>query len=257
MIDPLYSLAGLFVGLIVGVTGVGGGSLMTPVLILLFGVHPSTAVGTDLLFAASTKTAGSAIHGLHKSIDWTILGLLSIGSVPGAAVSPWTLSHTSLDMQGVSRWLSIILGMMLLVTALTILFRDRLLALALATRVQSRSRRITSTIAFGFTIGVLVSIASIGAGAIGVTVLMMLYPRMPILRIVATDIAHAVPLTLVAGMGHWIIGNVDWVMLVSLLLGSVPGILITSHFAPKIPDWFIRSTLSTVLTLVGTRLLFT
>jgi uncharacterized protein len=257
VIDPLFSLSGFFVGMIVGVTGVGGGSLMTPLLILLFGVHPSTAIGTDLLFAAATKTAGSAVHGIHKSIDWGVLLLLASGSVPGAFISLWVLSISSLDMEGLARGLSLILGAMLLITALTIVFRERLLKLAMTSRVRPRSESVVSTILFGFIIGVLVSIASIGAGAVGVTVLMMIYPRMPLLRIVATDIAHAVPLTLVAGVGHWAIGNVEWMMLVSLLLGSIPGILIASHYAPRVPEPFIRWTLSTVLAIVGARLLFT
>lgn len=256
IIDPLYSLAGFVVGSIVGVTGVGGGSLMTPLLILLFGVHPTTAIGTDLLFAAATKTAGSTIHGLRRSIDWGVLALLALGSIPGALVSVWALSSSDLDMEGLARWLSTVLGIMLLITAVTILFRDRLLSVGQSGKARPRHERVFSTIIFGFVIGVLVSIASIGAGAIGVAVLMIIYPRMPILRIVATDIAHAVPLTLVAGIGHWAIGNVDWSMLVSLLVGSIPGILIASHFAHKIPDLVIRWTLSTVLAVVGCKLLF-
>ena len=254
MIDPLYSLSGFVVGAIVGITGVGGGSLMTPLLILLFGIHPTTAVGTDLLFAAATKTAGSAVHGFNKVIAWDVVGLLAAGSVPGAAITLWILSRGDAMSDDTARWISVVLGVMLVVTALTILLRDRLLGMARAAPEKSPLQSAIITVAFGATIGVLVSISSIGAGAVGVTVLMMTYPRMPLLRVVATDIAHAVPLTLVAGMGHWAIGNVDWVMLVSLLVGSVPGIVIASLFAPKLPEKAVRWALGTILVIVGVKL---
>lgn len=254
VIDPLYSLSGFVVGAIVGITGVGGGSLMTPLLILLFGIHPTTAVGTDLLFAAATKTAGSAVHGFNKIIAWDVVGLLAAGSVPGAAITLWILSQADPMSDDTARWISVVLGVMLVVTALTILFRDRLLGLARAAPEKSPLQSAIITVAFGAAIGVLVSISSIGAGAVGVTVLMMTYPRMPLLRVVATDIAHAVPLTLVAGMGHWAIGNVDWVMLVSLLVGSVPGIVIASLFAPKLPEKAVRWALGTILVVVGVKL---
>ena len=254
MIDPLYSLSGFFVGAIVGLTGVGGGSLMTPLLILAFGVHPTTAVGTDLLYAATTKTVGSAIHGFHDAISWSVVALLALGSVPGATLALWVLSKTEgVDAQ-TARWISLTLGAMLLLTALTIVFRKALVKAASRSKEPSRIKRIALTISFGLIIGVLVSISSIGAGAIGVTVLLILYPKMPMHRVVATDLAHAVPLTLVAGLGHWMIGNVDWIMLVSLLLGSIPGIMIASHFARKVPEFVIRWILSTVLAIVGVKL---
>jgi uncharacterized membrane protein YfcA len=252
--DPLYSLSGFVVGAIVGITGVGGGSLMTPLLILLFGIHPTTAVGTDLLFAAATKTAGSAVHSFNKAIAWDVVGLLAAGSVPGAAITLWILSRGDPMSDDTARWISVVLGGMLVVTALTILFRDRLLGMARAAPEKSPLQSAIITVTFGATIGVLVSISSIGAGAVGVTVLMMSYPRMPLLRVVATDVAHAVPLTLMAGMGHWAIGNVDWVMLVSLLVGSVPGIVIASLFAPKLPEKAVRWALSTILIIVGVKL---
>lgn len=254
MFDPLYSLSGFVVGAIVGITGVGGGSLMTPLLILLFGIHPTTAVGTDLLFAAATKTAGSAVHSFNKAIAWDVVGLLAAGSVPGAAITLWILSRGDPMSDDTARWISVVLGGMLVVTALTILFRDRLLGMARAAPEKSPLQSAIITVTFGATIGVLVSISSIGAGAVGVTVLMMSYPRMPLLRVVATDVAHAVPLTLMAGMGHWAIGNVDWVMLVSLLVGSVPGIVIASLFAPKLPEKAVRWALSTILIIVGVKL---
>lgn len=255
-IDPLYSLSGLAVGFIVGMTGVGGGSLMTPLLILLFNVHPATAVGTDLLFAALTKTAGTAVHGgINKAVDWSIVLKLGIGSVSAAAVTLLLLAEAGGQSKDIAHLVGVVLGAMLVMTAISILFRDRLLKLASGAKPISSGARTVLTILFGAALGVMVSISSVGAGAIGVTVLMMLYPRLPLIRIVATDVAHAVPLTLVAGIGHWMIGNVEWPLLTSLLVGSIPGIVLASLFAPKVPETVIRTLLAAVLVLVGVKLL--
>ena len=254
-IDPLYSLSGFFVGLIVGFTGVGGGSLMTPLLILLFNVHPATAVGTDLMFAAATKTAGTAVHGFNRHIDWLIVGKLAIGSVTSAAITLYVLSQLGGSDPTIAHLLSTILGVMLVLTALSLIFRNRLFGFARSRRELPPKVQTAITIIFGALLGVLVSISSVGAGAIGVTVLMLLYPRLSLVRVVASDIAHAVPLTLVAGLGHWAIGNVEWGMLVSLLIGSIPGIVIASIFAPKVPERVVRLLLAAVLSVVGIRLL--
>lgn len=254
VIDPLYSLSGFAVGVIVGLTGVGGGSLMTPLLILLFNIHPATAVGTDLLYAAATKSAGTAMHGLNRNVDWTIVGTLALGSVTAAAITLYFVSQAGGSDPTFSHTLSVLLGAMLLLTALSLIFRRRLFGFARNHRELPPRLRFAVTISFGAALGVLVSISSVGAGALGVTVLMLLYPRLPVMRIVATDIAHAVPLTLVAGVGHWIIGNVDWHMLASLLVGSIPGILLASFFAPKVPERLMRILLATVLILVGLKL---
>lgn len=254
-IDPLYSLSGFFVGLIVGFTGVGGGSLMTPLLILLFNVHPATAVGTDLLFAATTKTAGTLVHGFNGHVDWRVVARLGIGSVTASAITLFVLSQLGGSDPAVARVLALVLGGMLVLTALSLLFRRWLFRFAHRHRELPPLAQTVATIAFGALLGVLVSISSVGAGAIGVTVLMLLYPRLPLIRVVATDIAHAVPLTLVAGTGHWLIGNVEWSMLASLLAGSIPGIIIASFFAPKIPESAVRYLLAAVLTIVGLRLL--
>lgn len=254
-IDPLYSLSGFVVGAIVGLTGVGGGSLMTPLLILFFGIHPATAVGTDLLYAALTKTAGTLVHGLGRNVDWHVVGTLGLGSVTAAAITLWWLSTIGGQSPEIAHLLGVVLGGMLMLTALSLLLRRWLLRFAAGHRELPSRTRFIVTVLFGALLGVLVSISSVGAGALGVTVLMLLYPRLPLLRIVATDIAHAVPLTLVAGLGHWMIGNVDWGMLASLLVGSIPGIVIASLFAPKVPETVVRFLLATVLAVVGIKLL--
>jgi uncharacterized membrane protein YfcA len=257
LINPLYSLSGLFVGALVGFTGVGGGSLMTPLLVLLFGIHPATAVGTDLLYAGLTKICGSAVHGRNNAIDWRVTRRLATGSVPAAAVALWTLSHFGIDSKGTSAAITTTLGFALMLTAVTLIFRKRLLKAAAAFLDRRSEREIAGfTVLLGAALGFLVSISSVGAGAIGVTVLLMLYPRMPTVRIVGTDIAHAVPLTLIAGTGHWMIGSIDWVLLVSLLIGSLPGIAIGSHFASRVPERVLRPLMAGTLALVGGKLVF-
>lgn len=236
-------------------TGVGGGSLMTPLLILLFNVHPATAVGTDLLFAAITKTAGTAVHGANRSIDWRVVGALGLGSVTAAAITLAILAQLGGTDPKVAKLIGTVLGGMLVLTALSLLFRRFLFRYAKSHSELSPRLRLAVTIGFGALLGVLVSISSVGAGAIGVTVLMLLYPRLPLIKIVGSDVAHAVPLTLVAGLGHWMIGNVEWPMLLSLLLGSVPGIVIASLFAPKVPESVVRMLLAVILAVVGVKLL--
>lgn len=256
-IDPMYALSGLGVGILVGLTGVGGGSLMTPLLVLLFGVHPATAVGTDLLFASMTKTAGTLVHGVNKTIDWRVVGLLAAGSVPAAALTLAAIAGADARSNETAKLISTSLGYALLVTALILLFRSRIVAFAQARRSGAALRpSMTSglTVAFGALLGILVSISSVGAGAIGVTVLLMLYPLLPTSRIVGSDIVHAVPLTFVAGVGYWMIGEVDWALLLSLLAGSIPGVVLGSAASPRIPDSILRPMLAAVLMLVGLKL---
>lgn len=255
-IDPLYSISGFVVGVIVGLTGVGGGSLMTPLLILLFNVHPATAVGTDLLYAALTKTAGTFMHGFNRNVDWKIVLTLALGSVSASALTLWVLATVGASDPATTKLLSRVLGGMLILTALTLFFRRRLQGFARNHREPSPRTQLVLTITVGMIIGVLVSVSSVGAGAIGVTALMLLYPRLPLLKVVATDVAHAVPLTAVAGLGHWAIGNVDGGMLASLLVGSVPGIILASWFSPRVPERLLRLLLGAVLALVGLKLLF-
>ena len=256
-LNPLYSLSGLVVGVLVGFTGVGGGSLMTPLLVLAFGIHPATAVGTDLLYAGVTKITGSAVHGHNGAIDWRITRLLASGSVPAAAATLIALSYFGHDTKSVSQVISTVLGFALILTAVTLLFRKWLLRKVAATLETFSKRRIAGlTVLLGAVIGVLVSISSVGAGAIGVTALLMLYPKMSTVRIVGSDIAHAVPLTLIAGAGHWWIGSVDWSLFASLIIGSIPGIIVGSTFAARVPDKVLRPLLAGTLALVGGRLAF-
>lgn len=257
-IDWLYAMSGFGVGLLVGMTGVGGGSLMTPVLILLFGIHPATAVGTDLLYAAATKTCGTVVHGFNSSIDWRVVGRLATGSVPMTVVTLFILSRVDLTGGAAAHFITFILSVALLATAVALVFRTRLVDFY-SKRVGELSQRRTKvlTIVTGGILGILVSISSVGAGAIGVTVLLLLYPRFPLSRIVGTDIAHAVPLTLVAGAGHWLTGSVDPSMLLSLVSGSVPAIVLGSYLAPHLPEIGLRYLLALVLAVAGGKLVAT
>jgi uncharacterized membrane protein YfcA len=255
-IDPLYVLSGFCVGALVGMTGVGGGSLMTPILILLFGIHPTTAVGTDLLFAASTKTLGTAVHGAARTVDWALVRLLAIGSVPATIATLIVLSQFDLHGATAQHVVALTLGAVLLITAVFLL-AGRSLREHYAQRLASLEPRKVRlfTIILGLVMGVLVTATSVGAGAIGVTVLLMLHPKMPVARIVGSDIAHAVPLTLLAGIGHWFLGSIDTKLLTTLLIGSLPGIVIGSYLAGKATDAIVRVTLAAVLVIVGVRLM--
>ncbi|HZQ12165.1 MAG TPA: sulfite exporter TauE/SafE family protein [Pseudolabrys sp.] len=257
MIDPLYSLSGFAVGMLVGMTGVGGGALMTPLLILLFGIHPATAVGTDLLYAAVTKTGGSVVHGFARSVDWRVVRRLASGSTPATLVTLFVLSQFNLHGDGARSLITFVLSLALLLTAGVLVFGQPLVALYRA-RVDALDTRRTAlaTIAVGAALGVLVTISSVGAGAMGVITLILLYPQMPMARVVGSDIAHAVPLTLVAGLGHWAMGAVDWHIIGSLLAGSLPGIFIGSYFAIRVPERMLRLVLATTLFVVAGRLAY-
>ncbi|WP_294533246.1 sulfite exporter TauE/SafE family protein [uncultured Rhodoblastus sp.] len=252
-----YAVSGFFVGALVGLTGVGGGSLMTPLLVLLFGVHPATAVGTDLLYAGLTKISGSTVHSFRGSIDWRVVRRLASGSAPAALLTLLALSASGAQSGAAGGAIARVLGLSLLMTAGALLFRPWLVEKCAAFFEQRSEGGIAvMTVALGAALGVLVTVSSVGAGAIGVTVLLMLYPKMTILRIVGSDIAHAVPLTLIAGAGHWAMGSVDWPMLLSLLVGSIPGVAIASHFAPLVSDRALRGLLAGALVLAGGRLAF-
>ncbi len=254
--DWLYTLSGFVVGAIVGLTGVGGGSLMTPLLVLLFGVPPATAVGTDLLYAAITKSGGTVVHAQKGHVHWRITGLLALGSLPAAALTIWALSQLPKQSPAVTHVISTSLGIALLLTALSIVFRSKIQQHALAHAESTEPKHLAPvTIGVGALLGVLVSISSVGAGALGVAVLFYLYPRLPALRVIGSDVAHAVPLTLVAGIGHWMIGSVNWPLLGSLLLGSLPGIWVGSHASTKVPERFLRPLLAGMLVLVGGKLI--
>jgi hypothetical protein len=260
MIDLAYTVAGLLVGAVVGLTGVGGGSLMTPILMLGFGVQPSVAVGTDLLYAAATKAGGTVAHARRGTVDWRIPARLAAGSMPAAGVTLWAIT-TWLPggLGGASRTISVSLGIALLLTSTALVFRRWILRYASshgdAEAVGGGARTTFLTVLVGVVLGVLVTLSSVGAGALGVTALVFLYPRLPAVRIVGADIAHAVPLTLVAGLGHLALGSVDGWMLASLLLGSLPGIWIGSHYSVKVPEQVLRPILAGMLVLVAVKLI--
>jgi uncharacterized protein len=245
MIDFAQSIGGFVVGVVVGLTGVGGGALMTPLLVLLFGIHPATAVGTDLLQAAVTKAGGTYVHARHGRVDWRITGLLAAGSIPAAILTILGLQHLARGLSG-SRIITLVLGCALVLTAC---------ALALRPQLRRLSRDPALTVAAGVVLGFVVTVTSVGAGALGVTALFLLYPQLKTSRIVASDLAHAVPLTLVAGLGHWMFGSVDFHLLLSLLAGSLPGIYLGSHFAGRIPETLLRWILAAILLLVGVKLI--
>jgi uncharacterized membrane protein YfcA len=249
--------AGFGVGFLVGLTGVGGGALMTPLLIVLFGVNPATAVGTDLIYAAATKSGGSLVHGFAHSIDWRVVRLLATGSLPATAATLAALSRFNLDGDATRSLITLVLSVALLLTAFVLVFGESLVALY-RRRVSplEDERTAASTVLVGAVLGCLVSISSVGAGALGVVALVLLYPRMPMAKIVGSDITHAVPLTLAAGAGHWAMGSVDWPVVGALLVGSLPGIVLGSTMAIRIPERALKLVLATVLLVVAGRLSF-
>jgi uncharacterized protein len=255
-IDILYPLSGFAVGMMVGLTGVGGGALMTPLLILLFGVHPSTAVGTDLLYAGTTKAAGTVVHNAGKTVDWRIVKLLATGSIPATVLI--VLMFSLLGMQGkfTGDVIQTAIGCIVFMTAIALIFRTQIVGFyAHHHKKLSQATTRNATIAIGFILGVMVSLTSVGAGVIGVTALIMLYPDLPTPRIIGSDIAHAVPLALIAGSGYWIAGAVDFWVMAQLLMGSIPGIIIGSLFVPRMNDLVLRILLASVLIFAGSKLL--
>lgn len=254
--SPAFVVSGLLVGVLVGLTGVGGGSLMTPLLVLLFGFHPSTAVGTDLLFAATTKSVGTLVHNAGKTVDWRVVGRLAVGSIPATAIALALIAHYGVTSGIITEVMSLVLGVALLLSAASLLVKDRIIRLALSRNPDFGMRTSTGlTVLVGFVVGLLVSLSSVGAGALGTVALLFLYPRMASVRVVGSDIAHAVPLTLIAGLGHWYLGTINFTLLGTLLMGSVPGILLGSWAARLMPERYLRPSLGVVLALVGWKML--
>lgn len=259
MIDLLYPLSGFGVGILVGLTGVGGGSLMAPIMILLFGVAPVTAVGTDLWFAAITKACGGIVHHRQGGVDGQVLKRLCLGSLPAAVATLIVLSLTH-ETQIKNGAILNGLGIVLILTAIATLFRQRFVdwsrSYQRSAGHQAWSIQAPLTIVAGALLGVLVTLTSVGAGALGVTMILCLYPlRMHAKKLVATDIVHAVPLTVVGGIGNYLMGNVNMMLLGSLLIGSIPGIIIGSLATRRIPDDALRVTLACVLAVVGVKML--
>lgn len=259
--DFAHALSGFLVGFLVGLTGVGGGSLMAPVLILIFGVTPTTAVGTDLCFAAITKSVGGAIHHAKRSADLGVVAKLAIGSIPAAIVTLVMLRamHWSQVQHG---WLPAALGLVLVVTAAATLARPSLHRWVVAHGGADgfpgpNQLQTPMAIVAGVILGILVTLTSVGAGALAATMLVFLFPiRLTTKQIVGTDIVHAIPLTIVAGLGHLLIGSVDGPLLLNLLIGSIPGIVVGSLLVHRVSEKLVRIALSTILVVTGVRLIF-
>ncbi|MDQ1814092.1 sulfite exporter TauE/SafE family protein [Massilia sp. CCM 9210] len=253
-----YIISGFGVGLLVGMTGVGGGSLMTPLLTLLFGVSPSVAVGTDLAFASITKAAGTFTHRLRGTVRWDIVRHLCFGALPAAVVTTLALKQFGALDKDIGQIIRYSIAGSVMLTVVALLFKGKMLAWVNAKpgrQLQGRPLA-AATIFSGAVLGVLVTVSSIGAGAIGATLLVMLYPRLSAAEVAGTDIAYAVPLTAIAAFGHWWLGSIDWALLAMLLIGSLPGITLGSWVAKSVPEGFLRALLATTLTLVAAKLIY-
>lgn len=258
MIDFAYALAGALTGFIVGLTGVGGGALMTPILLIFFGVTPISAIATDLWFAAITKLVGARVHHASGNVDWQVVKRLWLGSLPVALLVVSIVSFgaqiTKVD------WLTSAIGVVVLITAIGMLIAPKLVAYARGRRIGQPARfkaiQPALTVLSGAVLGLCVALTSVGAGALGSVMLLYLYPlRMTPHRLVATDIVHAIPLAVVAGLGYLFAGMVDWWMLASLLVGSIPAVLLGSLLAGKIPGRWIQIALALVLMAAGVKVI--
>jgi hypothetical protein len=228
---------------------------MTPLLIMLFGVHPATAVGTDLLYAAATKAGGGLVHGWARTIHWPAVIRLASGSIPASILTLFVLWQLDLPAESARSLVNSVLCFALLLTAVSLIFRKLVIEKLRARMARHSDATIArATVLVGVSLGVLVSISSVGAGAVGVTALLLLYPQLPMSRIVGSDIAHAVPLTLIAGMGHWALGAIDWQLMGVLLIGSLPGIVIGSYWAVRVPETALRLLLAGILIVVAGKL---
>ena len=254
----MNSVAGFGVGLLVGLTGVGGGSLMTPIMILLFGIAPSIAVGTDMWFAAITKIVGGWVHGKKGTIDWQILRRMFYGSLPAAVLTLYWLRVSGPDHSR-DRLMFKTLGATLILTSIAAMFRHRIHAFGVRMRgnrpMEFKIVQPAITVLAGAILGFLVTFTSIGAGALGAVMLLYLYPRrLTASSLVGTDIVHAIPLTILAGAGHAFLGNVNYVLLGNLLLGSVPGIVLGALASTYAPDKIVRSAISVMLAVIGVKM---
>lgn len=250
--------AGALTGLVVGLTGVGGGALMTPILLLGFGVAPVTAIGTDLWFAALTKSVAVPAHQGRGLIDWEIAKRLWMGSLPAALVMVGLLKVGIIGAHH-PRFLTLAISGAVILTALGLMFRGKFAQRDLATADPGDSLghrgRMALTLGSGVVLGFLVTLTSIGAGALGAIFLAYLYPtRLTPARLVATDLVHAIPLALFAGLGHLMVGKVDMRLLTLLLCGSIPGVLVGAKLVHHLPQAVLRWTMAAVLLVVGIKL---
>ncbi len=257
--DWLYTLSGFFVGFIVGITGVGGGSVMTPLLILGFGIAPATAVGTDLLYASLTKLGGIGAHSFNGTVEWKVVGRLALGSIPAALLSIAVLKALALDELHLRGLITSAISVALVLSALGLLLKPYVLRFArvphgAGEELQARNLQV-ATVLTGAVVGTLVTVSSVGAGVLGTATLLFLYPRFSAARIIGTELAHAVPLTLVAGLGHAALGTVKYSLLASLLAGSLPGIYLGTRLGVRMPERVLRPLLASMLLLIGGRML--
>lgn len=254
--DLSFVASGFAVGLLVGMTGVGGGSLMTPLLTLLFGVSPAVAVGTDLAFASLTKGVGTFTHRMRGTVHWEIVRRLCLGALPAALIASLFLKHFGTLNKDIGQVIRYMIAGSVLLTVVALLFKRKMLAWITAhpeRQLQGRALTI-ATIVSGAVLGTLVTISSIGAGAIGATLLVMLYPRLTSAEVAGTDIAYAVPLTAIAAVGHWWLGSINWSLLLTLLVGSLPGITIGAYAARAVPERLLRGLLALTLVAVAAKL---
>jgi uncharacterized protein len=257
--DPMLMAAGAATGMLVGLTGVGGGAVMTPLLLLVFGVAPTAAIGTDLWFAAITKTAATRVHHGRGLIDWLVVKRLWLGSLPASALALAWITLMPIGA-GTAMFLKTMVAIAVVLTAVAMLFHKQLHALGRKARLGSvekfKSVQAPLTIAAGAALGLLVTLTSVGAGALGVVFLAYLYPlRLTPSRLIATDIAHAIPLAVFAGTGHLVLGHVDYALLGNLLIGSLPGVLAGALLSAHLPQLLLRRALSAILLITGFKLL--
>ena len=253
-----FVVSGFAVGLLVGMTGVGGGSLMTPLLTLLFGVSPAAAVGTDLAFASLTKGVGTFTHRLRGTVHWEVVRRLCLGALPAAVLASLALKHFGSLNKEIGLVIRYTIAGSVMLTVLALLFKRKMLAWITAhpERQLQGSALVAATVACGAVLGTLVTISSIGAGAIGATLLVLLYPHLTAAEVAGTDIAYAVPLTAIAAVGHWWLGSIDWILLLTLLVGSVPGITLGAYAARAVPERLLRGLLAFTLVSVAVKLIF-
>lgn len=249
-----YIMAGSLVGLAVGITGVGGGSIMTP-LLLMFNFPPHIAIGTDLMYAGLAKSTGVLMHAKKKNVNWNIMAAMAAGSIPASLLTViWLSQFDTPDFY--QEILTSTLGIMLVATAFVIIFRKKLLSYRTTTPVESSQKSLQYIFFAGIILGILVTLTSVGAGALGTALLMLLFPSMAAKNIVGTDLAHAVPLTLTAGIGHVFLGNVDYSLLIALLIGSIPAIYVGTHISTYVPNKVLQPVLATALMGFGVKYLF-
>ncbi|HCA5150190.1 sulfite exporter TauE/SafE family protein [Acinetobacter baumannii] len=256
-----FILAGMLVGFCVGITGVGGGSLMTPILIGLFRIEPHIAIGTDLLYAAISKFCGSMVHAKKLNIVWPIVLWLAVGSIPASFGTAWVLEHYLSQSTHYKAVLTMVLGFMLTLTGVSIIFRTRIEKFFNKFRnkenTQTENEQLavqnkrTYIVIMGIILGVFVTLSSVGAGAFGIMALVIMFPNLPMIRIIGSDVVHAVLLTLVAGLGHMSAGNVDFMLLMWLLVGSIPAIIIGTLISSRMPERLIRKILGITLFALG------